>query len=310
MEHSGAFGISHARVPTLTRPGHVAIIAGMYEDMSAIRKVEFDSIFNQSSTTFSFGFPNVQSMFARGGGPRKIRDWCYEYEEQDYTKDASALDFWVLEHLETLFLNSSNDATLASQLRADKTVFFLRLGGPDITGHSYRPHSKEYMNNIQAVDHIVEKSQTLFNEYFQDNQTSFIFTADHGMSVTGVHGDGHPDNTRTPLIAWGAGIRGPLPDSSPSSHDEYSQPWGLTHLLRRDVEQADITALMASLLGLQWPAHSVGILPDADISRPGYLALSTGEETIARASLANANALMEHYRLKHGTRPDFAFALY
>lgn len=46
---------------------------------------------------------------------------------------------------------------------------------------------------------------------------------------------------------------------------------------------------MATLLGLQWPAHSVGILPDADSSRPGYLALSAGEETVARASLANAN---------------------
>ncbi|KDQ33941.1 hypothetical protein PLEOSDRAFT_1032825 [Pleurotus ostreatus PC15] len=310
MEHSGAFGISHTRVPTLTRPGHVAIIgerfdAGMYEDMSTISKgwtsepVEFDSIFNQSSTTFSFGFPSVQSMFSRRAAPGKIRDWCYEDGEQDYTKDASALDFWVLENLQRLFRNSTDDPILSSQLNADKTVFFLRLGGLDITGHSYRPHSKEYMNNIRAVDRIVERSQSLFNEYFQDSQTSFIFTADHGMSVTGVHGDGHPDNTRTPLIAWGAGIRGPLPDSSPSSHDEYSQPWGLNHLLRRDIEQADITALMATLLGLQWPAHSVGILPDADSSRPGYLALSAGEETVARASIANANALLEHYRVKH-----------
>ncbi|KAJ8699377.1 Glycosyl phosphatidyl inositol anchor synthesis [Pleurotus ostreatus] len=307
MEHSGAFGISHTRVPTLTRPGHVAIIAGMYEDMSTISKgwtsepVEFDSIFNQSSTTFSLGFPGVQSMFSRRAAPGKIRDWCYEDGEQDYTKDASALDFWVLENLERLFKNSTDDPILSSQLNADKTVFFLRLGGLDVTGHSYRPHSKEYMNNIQAVDRIVERSQSLFNEYFQDSQTSFIFTADHGMSVTGVHGDGHPDNTRTPLIAWGAGIRGPLPDSSPSSHDEYSQPWGLNHLLRRDIEQADITALMATLLGLQWPAHSVGILPDADSSRPGYLALSAGEETVARASLTNANALLEHYRVKHET---------
>ncbi len=52
-------------------------------------QVEFDSIFNQSSTTFSFGFPSVQSMFARGAAPGKIRDWCYEDEEQDYTKGKS-----------------------------------------------------------------------------------------------------------------------------------------------------------------------------------------------------------------------------
>jgi phosphatidylinositol glycan class N len=161
------------------------------------------------------------------------------------------------------------------------------------------------MNNIQVVDNIVQQTETLFSEFYDDEDTSYIFTADHGMSDIGNHGDGgndgsvkfsissltsptDPDNTRTPLLAWGRGIRGPLPDSKPSSHDEYSSSWKLGHLLRRDVEQADVASLMAALIGIAWPVNSVGVLPDVDPTRPGYLLPRKGEETLAQAAFVNA----------------------
>ena len=104
--------------------------------------------------------------------------------------DATALDVWVLDRLRSLLHNATTDVVLDSQLRADKTVFFLHLLGLDTTGHSYRPHSREYMANIAIVDEIVRQTEQLFAEFFKDEETSYVFTADHGMSKIGNHGDG------------------------------------------------------------------------------------------------------------------------
>lgn len=104
-------------------------------------------------------------------------------------------------------------------------------------------------------------------EHFKDDKTAFVFTSDHGMSKLGNHGDGEPDNTRTPLVVWGSGVRSPraVGDSRGRSvsqekgdqdqewrleeraKDQYFRGWGeLDEVWREDVEQGDITPLMVS----------------------------------------------------------------
>ena len=53
------------------------------------------------------------------------------------------------------------------------------------------------MSNIKVVDDIVRDAEQLISEFYGDAETSYIFTADHGMSNIGNHGDGG-----SPLISY------------------------------------------------------------------------------------------------------------
>ena len=66
------------------------------------------------------------------------------------------------------------------------------------------------------------------------------------------------------------------------------------------MEQADIAAIMSTLIGAAWPVNSVGVLPDVDPDQPGYLDPGLGEKALAEAALVNAKMILEQYRFKHG----------
>jgi phosphatidylinositol glycan class N len=299
----GTFGVSHTRVPTESRPGHVALIAGLYEDVSSVttgwklNPVDFDSVFNRSRHTWSWGSPDILPMFKEGAVPGRIDADVYPAEFEDFSQEATVLDTWVFDKVKDLFASARLNSTLDAQLREDKVVFFLHLLGLDTTGHSYRPYSKEYLHNIKVVDKGVQVITELIEDFYDDGKTAFVFTADHGMSDWGSHGDGHPDNTRTPLIAWGSGVAKPKTwksDIAPGHADGFSSDWGLDTIQRHDVAQADVAALMAYLAGLEFPVNSVGELPLS------YLA--AGMEEKALAAMANAKEVLEMYTVKEAQK--------
>ncbi|KAL4769717.1 Phosphatidylinositolglycan class N-domain-containing protein [Aspergillus nidulans var. acristatus] len=295
----GTFGISHTRVPTESRPGHVALIAGLYEDVSAVttgwklNPVNFDSVFNRSRHTWSWGSPDILLMFKEGAVSGRVDADTYGEELEDFTSDATALDVWVFDKVKELFASAKNDPELNAKLREDKNVFFLHLLGLDTTGHAYRPYSKEYLRNIKLVDQGIKEISQLVEDFYGDDKTAFVFTADHGMSDWGSHGDGHPDNTRTPLVAWGSGVAPPKQPQRgvPSGHEDgVSADWHLNQVQRNDVAQADVAALMAYLVGLDFPTNSVGQLPLE------YIEGTPREKALA--AFANTQEVLEMYHVK------------
>ncbi|KAJ5580003.1 GPI ethanolamine phosphate transferase 1 [Penicillium hispanicum] len=295
----GTFGVSHTRVPTESRPGHVALIAGLYEDVSAVttgwklNPVNFDSLFNKSRHTWSWGSPDILPMFKEGAEPGRVYADTYNEEAEDFSKNAVHLDTWVFDRVHELFESAKNDPELNRQLREDKVVFFLHLLGLDTTGHGHRPYSNEYLHNIKVVDQGVQAVAKLIEDFYADDKTAFVFTADHGMSDLGSHGDGHPDNTRTPLVVWGSGVAQPVtntPGEVTGHEDGFSSDWGFDHIRRHDVDQADVAALMAYLVGVDYPVNSVGRLP------LDYIDASPKEKALA--ALSNTQGVLEMYRVK------------
>ncbi|XP_056631066.1 GPI ethanolamine phosphate transferase 1-like [Diorhabda sublineata] len=248
LKNEGSWGLAHTRVPTESRPGHVAMLAGIYEDPSAILKgwksnpVNFDSVINQSTNAWAWGSPDIVTIFNRDKLPN-IHIHSYDSRIEDFGKnDTGLLDTWVFQKVDK-FLKTEIATCIINckPYYAQGNIYFLHLLGIDTAGHGYKPHSREYKNNIKLVDSNVERISKLFNSIYKDNLTAFVFTADHGMTDWGSHGAGTNHETEVPLVAWGAGIR--------KNH------------LRRDVNQIDIAPLLSSLIGINIPINSLGILP-------------------------------------------------
>jgi phosphatidylinositol glycan class N len=107
--------------------------------------------------------------------------------------DHAALDEWVFDRaLEVLAGNVTDEEaaspmwrTEASEkeaLEGDRVVFLLHLLGLDSAGHAHKPHGEAYAANVRVVDAGVRRLAAAFKERFGDDDTAFVFTADHGMS--------------------------------------------------------------------------------------------------------------------------------
>uniref|UniRef100_A0ABI7YXN4 GPI ethanolamine phosphate transferase 1 n=1 Tax=Felis catus TaxID=9685 RepID=A0ABI7YXN4_FELCA len=296
--HEGSWGLSHTRVPTESRPGHVALIAGFYEDVSAVAKgwkenpVEFDSLINESKYTWSWGSPDILTMFAKGAYGDHVFTYTYDADSEDFgAHDVTKLDTWVFDKVKEFFHAARNNQSLFSKLNEEKIVFFLHLLGIDTNGHAHRPSSREYKDNIKLVDAGIKEMVSILEHFYgNDGKTAFIFTSDHGMTDWGSHGAGHPSETLTPFVTWGAGIKYPQKVSAQKFDDAFLKEWRLESWKRQDIHQADIAPLMASLIGVPFPLNSVGILPVDYLNNTDLFK--------AESMFTNAIQILEQFKVK------------
>ncbi|XP_055319471.1 GPI ethanolamine phosphate transferase 1 [Sitodiplosis mosellana] len=302
--NEGIHGISHTRVPTESRPGHVALIAGFYEDPSAVLKgwqrnpIDFDSVFNRSDTTYAWGSPDIISIFTKQSVNNPIVANAYAPEFQDVSGKSSTvrLDTWVFDKV-TEFLHQDKRKI------ADKnhTVFFLHLLGLDTAGHVHKPNTVLFDTNLREVDEGISKIVALFNDRFPDGKTAFVFTADHGMSNKGAHGAGTAHETETPIIAWGAGVNyWKNLDHHDTQHETIIND---VRVPRFDIKQADATPLMSSLIGTAVPTNNLGKLPAQ------YLNVS--EEYECQSVLQNTVQIAKQFKhLQNEYKKGFLFKDY
>lgn len=89
---------------------------------------------------------------------------------------------------------------------------------------------------MKYLNTVVDRVEILFQEFFKDNKTTYIFTADHGMTDWGSHGSGSAFETHVPVVAWGAGV---------------------SKGRKRNIKQNDLAPLISSLIGINIPTNSL-----------------------------------------------------
>jgi len=290
----GVYGISHTKVPTETKPGFTAICSGHFEDASLALKnlynkdVKFDSIFNQS--LYSIGIGQDACMFDKVAKQME----CIKLKIQENFNDnrAENEDFKIFHELinkmnKAKFLKNSQ---LYKNLNSKKNAFLIHLVQGDGISHKDGPKSDRIRNHLIKLDSYYEKLEKYFNEFYNDNKTTFIITADHGMDMRKAHGDGNPDCTRTPFVIWGSGIREAIYREKKSESEDTPNSWGLNNYQRKDVQQIDLAPLIAGLLGINYPMNSLGIIP-LDV-------FDANDKIKSKLLYGNMMELLELYKIK------------
>jgi hypothetical protein len=230
----GRWGIAYSKsIPGST--GHAPLVTGTSKGY--LKQGKFDNILEAAVHTW---------VWSDAGSWLGLRNFSEKMSAN--LKDENTSGFqWMFESSEELFLIKGNEEITHRQLSQDNVIFYYNIRFP------------QTHQDIVSMNDAVRNITNLFDSYYSDGKTTFIFTAIHSNVNTTT-------NNKTlmlPFISWGAGIKRPKSKrhSTLINNDDLSEVWQLDHLERLDIKQIDIAPLVSTMLGMRIPIHSRGILP-------------------------------------------------
>jgi GPI ethanolamine phosphate transferase 1 len=133
--------------------------------------VEFDTVFNRSQLTYSWGSPDILPMFAKGAKPGKVFTSSYDPNDEDFSRgsETELLDIWVFDRVKEFL----GDPEVVARLRKhDRLILFLHLLGMDTVGHVYKPHSAYVLHHHLIIYRKVCNMSFLFQSVYQKFKNS------------------------------------------------------------------------------------------------------------------------------------------
>ena len=277
IEKKGLYGISHTKAPTETSSCITTLFSGHFEDASMSLKrlrnkqIKLDSVFNQSR--FSLGFGKEICELKIGESLE-----CIPYHLEDYSNCDYKCDYELFEVNHKIFLNGKKNKTLKNKLNQNKIIFAYHLNFTDEIGHRYGATSNKLKNHLINLDSYFFQLEKDFYDFYEDNQTTFIITSDHGM-INFEHGGSNPNLTKTPFIIWGSGIK-----NNEESKIDFQN-------FKYEISQIDISPLISGLLGINFPMNSLGIVP-IDI-------MNISDRIKSKILFGNMMQIFEIYKVHH-----------
>ncbi|XP_017840780.2 GPI ethanolamine phosphate transferase 1 [Drosophila busckii] len=291
----GVVGVLRIGEPTESRPGHIALTAGLYAPVLHERLGifnNFDTVFNHSARFYAWGVDYILQIFQQHNKHNAAMYFdAYEPAIGDDTP-TTIFDSWVFGRVQK-FLQ-------LKQLKLRKLkrlVFFLHLMSLDEAGHVYEPNSKKFLLNLQLTEKGIWNIYQQFEAAFPDKRTAYVMCSDHGMKDSGSHGDGTAHELEVPFMLWGAGIAHGVAANKSFVADNAGTEWP-----QPELQQLQLTPLMSALLGLPTPVNNLGMLPH------GYL--NTSEQFEALAAQGNAMQLLAQYEKLLAQQQRGALAAY